>query len=540
MTIPRGFRFRSLLFVLATLVAMAAPVGAQEDDMEFEPEGIEEAGPPSKTLGRGLKFYDKGDYYSASIELYKVVQGETNDSAANKQRAEFFLGKTMYQMKYYAAALAYFDQIVQTGAPHRYFGITLKWLAALAKVLPESSGILERVGQYSRDELEDPALDKVRGELYYLLGKHFYREGDLEQATELFQSVPETSDFYVKARFFEGVSHVRQYEGAPAIEAFKDILVIAQEPELRKKYPPEDIMEFEELANLSMARVFYSTGQYETSIKYYEKIPQDSPYWVQSIFEASWAYFLRNTNSKALGNIHTLAAPYFEDMEEEYFAEGLILKAIIFFNYCRYARAQEALAEFEEVYPQIRDNILELTRRNSDDNAEFYKYVLKVRSGRAGLPERTQQMAKAALSDKTLLKSFAWVDELDRELKQYEKSDKAWRTTASAGEVLQELSVQKSLAEAEAGRLARERLNRIEEGLRELRRDATKIKIEILNAKAGQKADQLRQQEVTSVGRQEAIVVDDEHYAWNFNGEWWKDELGFYRFRVASQCVRKK
>ena len=26
---------------------------------------------------------------------------------------------------------------------------------------------------------------------------------------------------------------------------------------------------------------------------------------------------------------------------------------------------------------------------------------------------------------------------------------------------------------------------------------------------------------------------------WKFNGEYWKDELGFYRFKIASKCPAK-
>ena len=30
------------------------------------------------------------------------------------------------------------------------------------------------------------------------------------------------------------------------------------------------------------------------------------------------------------------------------------------------------------------------------------------------------------------------------------------------------------------------------------------------------------------------IAADDEHLYWRFNGEYWKDELGYYRFRVVT------
>ena len=38
----------------------------------------------------------------------------------------------------------------------------------------------------------------------------------------------------------------------------------------------------------------------------------------------------------------------------------------------------------------------------------------------------------------------------------------------------------------------------------------------------------------------ELVIVDDEHQTWDFNGEYWKDELGFYRYRISSQCPAKR
>jgi hypothetical protein len=58
--------------VIVVLCALAIPAHAQ-------------SGPPSKTLERAIKLYDKKDFYSASIELQKVLDGQTGDDAPNKQ-----------------------------------------------------------------------------------------------------------------------------------------------------------------------------------------------------------------------------------------------------------------------------------------------------------------------------------------------------------------------------------------------------------------------------------------------------------------------
>ena len=522
--------------VVSSLALAAAPRAAvaQEDgdEMTFEAEEVKRV-PPSKTLQRAIKLYEKGDYYSASIEFYKVVNGETEDGASNKQRAEFFVGKTLYQMGYYAASLAYFDRIVQQGAAHRYHGATLKWLAALSRVLPETSGILDRIGTYDPSALDEPIMESVRDELYYLLGRHFYRQGDFDQAISLFQNVGRENPFYIKAKFFEGVTYVRQYKGKPALESFKEILVIGAEKP--KFYTKEDIAAYTELANLQLARIFYSTQQYDLSIKYYERLEQSSPDWVKSLFEASWAYFMKKNNSKALGNIHTLNAPYFE---EEFFPESILLKSVIYYKYCRYDRALESVTEYTERFGPLRKNLKDILGKY-EDNAEFYGYTKKILGGKAGLDIETQRLVVSTLIDKTLRKTFSWVDELDKELKSFERADNAWKTTAIAAEVLQELTVQKSLAEADAGRLARERIERLSNELNELNRDGRKIRIEVLNARAGQISAEARGTRISGDHKAETILVDDEHFMWKFNGEYWKDELGFYRFRIQSRCPKQ-
>lgn len=513
------------------LLVAAPPALAQDEDMEFEPEDVKRI-PPSKTLERATKLYDKDDFYSASIEFKKVLDGETQDSAASRERAEFFMGKTLYQLKYYAASLAYFDRIVNKGDAHRYYGATLKWLAALSRVLPETSGILEKIGTYDPKELDAPIMKDVRDELYFLLGRHFYRRGDFDKAIELFRQVDRENPFFIKAKFFEGVTFVRKYEGRPAIDAFKEILVIGQE---RPKYfTAADIKKYEELATLQMARVFYSTQQYDTSIKYYERLTQSSPDWLDSLFEASWAYFMKTNNSKALGNIHTLNAPYFEN---EFFPESIILKSVMYYRYCLYDRAMEAVGEYDTKYRPLRTNLKAILDKY-EDNAEFYEYVGKIQAGKAGLDEQTRRLVLSAMGDRTLKKTFNWVSELDLELDKLSKSDKAWQTTQIASEVLQELTLQKSLAEADAGKLARERIERLAKELREFGRDSTKIKIEVLNAKAGQITAEAKGERISGKHKEERIVIDDEHFMWKFNGEYWKDELGYYRFKIRSKCPK--
>ena len=243
-------------------------------------------------------------------------------------------------------------------------------------------------------------------------------------------------------------------------------------------------------------------------------------------------------DSKALGNIHSITSPYFET---EFYPEAYILKAVIYFNRCNYDRSQEAINEFNAIYPDLRKEVDGILGKYPD-NAQFYDYILKIKSGEAGLSERAQNAAAGALADRSLLKNIEWVNELDRELKAIDKADPAWKSTAVAGNILQDLTLQKSLAANDAGQLARNRLTRLSSEIQDLMKQSIKIEIEALNGLKGALTAGVAGEQAQSLNpnakNYNTIVIDDEHQQWPFRGEYWMDELGYYRFKVANKCGR--
>jgi TolA-binding protein len=532
-----GILLTGTLILTGSVASAKKKKAAAPDSGEAQPEGDQPVGDqPSKVLERAFKLYDGEDYSSSSIELSKVIEGESGDSEPNKQKAEFWMGKALYNLKFYSAALSYFDRIVQKGPSHAYYNATLKWLASLSRQLPDTTGILEKIGKYNRAELDQPALEKVRDELYFLLGKYYYQKGQFKEAVELFQAVPTNSDFYVEAKLFEGATHVRQYEAKPAVEAFKEVLRTAADSQDPKIQPYQDI------ANLSLARTFYSTGQFELAVKYFDRVSQDAYDWANSLFESSWANFMMKDKgySKALGNIHTIQAPYFDEyIKPESVAEGMTVKATIYFYNCQYDRAEEAIGDFNAIYPDVFQELKKLIT-GTQDNGDLYEIAVKIRKQTSGLPEQVERAARGVLGDLTIGRLFDYVRELDNELKRYDKADASWKSTNIAQNVFADLTLQKSLAVNQAGDLARRRIKRLTEELAQLIKRVIKIEYEILAGQKGELEEEVRQeQQVIHSGighKAQEIRADDEHVIWPFNGEYWRDELGYYRVKIKNKC----
>jgi hypothetical protein len=108
--------------------------------------------------------------------------------------------------------------------------------------------------------------------------------------------------------------------------------------------------------------------------------------------------------------------------------------------------------------------------------------------------------------------------------------------------VYAEITLQKSLTENESGDLARQRVSRLLGELAALIKRVIKIEVEILQGEKGELEKEIQQEQQNVVtGRTKDlsnIPVDDEHEYWPFEGEWWRDELGYYRVKLLNKCER--
>jgi TolA-binding protein len=525
--------------VSSTASAQQGPQNGQGADMTFQAEGQENAapqdGPPSEAMANALRLYQQERYQESCVQFQRVVEGETGDAAAQVQKAQFHLGKCLYHLRFYQSGLAVFDEIVDhQGGRHLYFGSTLQWLAQLASQLPEPADIIRRVGRYSPDQLAQFNNNESRdlyNQLLYLLGRAKYNDGNFEEAVNLFGQVQRTSTWYVQAQFFMGISHVRNHRAQPAVEAFTRI----QDALNEGVRGVEDTGRMNDLAWLERARLYYSTRHYDSAVEAWNRVDVDSEYWLDSLFEESWAYYLQQDYARALGNIHTLNSPYFSNA---FYPESLVLKSVIFFSNCQYDDAETTISQFNARYSDLRPQLQRYLQQYSDNNA-FFRFLKDVRSGNASLPNNLRPIVSSALSDRTLLRNIEYVAVLESEERRLQGMPAAFRNSTLGARVLQDISVAKSFATDQAGDLARGRYQRLLDELQDLQNQSTAILIEILNARRGNLSSQIAGEQSRAINAAAArVTADEEHYLWPFNGEYWRDELGFYRQQVASRCGR--
>ena len=510
------------------------------------------AGQMTEEAAQGKRLFDAERWSEAALVLKRVVDGETGDDEGNKQIAQYHLAICLYRLQFYQASYGIFSAIADK-PNHLKFNETLLWLAKLATQLPEPADIVERVGKYKRDQIarfNNPQQRDLYWHLNYLLGRYKYRNRNYEEAVSLFDMVDKKSKYNVQAQFFTGISYVQLRKSVPAVKSFQKIVTAIEDG----AEGVEDEARMRDLAYLSMARTYYSASvrldeqnvptidanKLSAAVKYWNRVDVASEYWLDALFEESWAYFMAGDYRRALGNIHTIESPYFPN---SFYPEADILKAVSYFTICQYEDATTVVARMKKKYEPIKKELEAVLNRFKGEGGEqqFFQFLKEVRSGKANLSPVIRPVVESALSDRQLLKNLEYVRVLDEEDGRFKKAPASFRNSPIGNDVTDALNLARDLAIRNAGTLARERYQRNLDELNEHLRDASKILIDI-TANERNKLDQavvtgqLSKEESEVFG---VVKPDDEHVLWYFNGEYWRDELGYYRQVVVSKCGKK-
>lgn len=383
-----------------------------------------QSGPPSKTLERAIKLYDKKDFFSASIELQKVIAGETDDDAKNKQRAVFFAGKTAYQLGFYAEAWSKFASIADQPTDAYWVG-TAKWLAALVRVAPGPSVRSTLFAYRGTPVLDDPALASVRDELAYHLARELgARDVPRDEVRAMLARVSTTSEF------------------AP-------------------------------LAELERARIELRANNLAEGIGFAMNAARVPALTIEATrLIASWTH-IHDAAGRAIEPLSRLAGPYPRYQVSRAMLDGKVaglgkvtretFDAVMLPSACRAHWPGDVKPLARRVIGEAKPLVARLLAQA--DNAELYD---QIRTLSAGMPGA--DVVVAALADPTMQDRVAWFAEIGKELGMLQRTDKAWQTTPAAAEYLQDLTILSSVEMSEIGGHARQRLQLLARDLEVLER----------------------------------------------------------------------
>lgn len=524
-----------LLVVLVAVVGLSTTASAEE--MVFAPDEMDDDDLEhlQELIDEGQRLYEQGSYEEASLRFFDVLQDHDPGADSYHPEAEYELGRALFRMGLYQGALRYFGQIAEEGPYHPYYQSALRGLLLLSDAIPGDMSLAEHLGRYA-DEFPDIVPDDYRDRYAYLAGRYFYDELEIEQAVRLLGQVSQDSPHYAAARYIMGITHVADYEAEPAVEAFRDVIRHYQDQDTPLTQLTGSDARLLDLTLLAMARVYYSTGDFDVSLDYYERINRDSPRWTEALFESSWTFFQVERFNQALGNLHSLNSPFFE---EAYYPEGPILASVIYFYNCNYDLVRDTLEDFDYIYEEVLEQLQTVLEENTSADA-LYEWARDWRRGEIDGSPEFESALHSSLNDRQLVQRFELVESIDEEEERMSQFADSWQTSELSGALFQEAAIGRSFAVNDAGDLVKGRLERLVNELEGLITQQSEIMFEVAQAERGEieadiRAGMLIDEHV--VDGPDLDISDEEMY-WEFNGEYWRDEIGYYRFDVRSECRR--
>jgi hypothetical protein len=517
--------------------------------MSFEAVDVSGKTAERQRLEVAVRQFKEERYQEAALTAYELMQDPK--LAELYLEANYLLAKSLYRMGMYHSSLVELSKILARGSQTKFFKSSLEWLFFISHKTTNETVILSEIAKYSNAEFPE----RFRNEFRYLLARYYYVRGraldltnqrpeaskSFEEVKRLTLTIPKGDAFYPRAKYLEGLAYFREDNFNASLESMKEVVrttrPVGGKSELQAKLDKE----VRELAFMQLGRTHYGHRQNRYAIYYYDKVERGGKQWLEALFESAWASYRIGQYEQALGNLITLSSPFFRD---EYFPEALIMKAVIYYENCRYRESSWILEDFENTYMPVTDQ-LELITRKEMDPAEYYFLLAEIQK-KKGEKKSTdvilERILQLALTDKDLKSTNDSILELETELGSFASRPDAFKFSDLSKNLIEELKKSRDVLIKKAGIMAKGKLELELSELKKLLANGLRIKFETSTKEKEFLEEQLRaggKAEVVKKYKHSVAVADDQLY-WPYEGEYWRDELGTYQYTLTKGCIERE
>lgn len=302
-----------------------------------------------------------GDNATASVLFYDLVANKDFQKTPRYVDALYYLADSLYEMKNYLGARLYLRQLLDLRGKH--------YKEALARYLEIAGRLNFFVGV-------DDYITQARGlsggalpaELSYVYGKWLFRRDDLAveervpKAQAVFDGLAKEAGgpLRLQSIYFIGVGHVRLKAWDKAIESFTQVTKMTARGARDRQV--------QELAEVSLGRVYFEVGKYDEAVEHYSRVPQQSDNFPDSLYEIAWCYVRKGELRKAKDATEVLLLV----AENSVLApEAKILQGTLLQKLQKYEDAIDTYNGVINEYAPVRDEIDALLTVNKDPVAYF-------------------------------------------------------------------------------------------------------------------------------------------------------------------------
>lgn len=355
-------------------------------------------------------------YEPAIDKLSKVVELRRQGKASEgvDADAQFMLGEAYFATGQLYSARSHFETVTDKAADPSYSSLGG----------PAASRLVDIALQIQRQDTLGDVLARVERmlarssneSLVYAKAKVLFAMGRYEESREQASAVVGTSLYSQRAAYLRGTALMKEQQASrettdvepidyrSAIAAFEQAAV----PGADLGDGEADARKITDLAWLAVARLQYSSGNYNRASVAYQKIPRSSAYFSQALFELSWNYVRLGDYERAQRSLEALAVlePGLIDG-----ADAELLRGDLLLRSGRFNEAQNAYEAVREKYEPLRGQVHEYLAAHDDPAAYYDKLTAaEIETGHE-LPSLAVEWAREEAEEERV---FAIVDDVAR------------------------------------------------------------------------------------------------------------------------------
>jgi len=259
------------------------------------------------------RLYNRKQYSEAGSRFKEVVYLFPNFSRVDE--ACYLMGESFYRADDYDNAREAFTRLVNT---YPNSGYQKKALFRLETVAHKQERYTEAIFYHQKILMLFPDAEFIDN-ANYIGGICRYSIGEFDEAAEVLDKIPATSEFYGFAQYTKALCLIQKDDLQGAIEQFKKILTIKETESTTRA--------LKDLARLTLGRLYYELGNFEDALAQYKDIPSsDNENYDDAILGIGWVYIKQNDYGKA--------EKYFKKIVSEMPQSDLLTEARLSLGHC--------------------------------------------------------------------------------------------------------------------------------------------------------------------------------------------------------------
>lgn len=392
--------------------------------------------------------------------------------------------------------------------------------------------IVTEVGGKQFETLPKSVLSKTNApSVRYILAKRYFRAGKYGRAMSEARKVH--SDEHPSrpfALFMEGSIYSLQKKYKSAVLTYKKCIEVAED-HIRDAKDDDRRRQLEitrDYCIVGIPRAEFAAGKFDAAHSHYMDLPKSSHVWPEILFEEAWTSFYQKDYNRTLGKLVTYKAPLFAYL---FNPEIEILRALTFMEMCLWGDAKTVVDDFYRKYSRESTAIRNELDRRGKNFKYFYKLGKAKVEGASSSNNLKDSILKAVVGDSAFGEMYQAFQQSRAELDKLNAMPKSSFKRSIAIGLRDTLIHQRNLIGAYVRRGMLDYMRKMDRAFEGM----SYIKLEVLARKKAAIYDV-----DVGFGKKRGDINNlkrtDKQYFWNFNGEFWADELGDYVFSLKSNC----